>query len=59
MIPLYVFTQKTGTIEYVVNFEPKHLVNWLRVNTLSLNESKFKSAELRSEKVGYILQILL
>lgn len=34
--------RKNGTIESVVNFEFKYLVDWLRANKLSPNESESK-----------------
>ena len=41
--------KKIGTIESVVNFELKHLVDWLRANILSLNESEYKLVLFRSK----------
>ena len=47
---LFFHVTKSGTIEFIVNLELKHLVDWFQANKLSLNESKSKLVLFCSKK---------
>ena len=49
---LFFHVAKSGTIEFIVNLELKHLVDWFQADKLSLNESKSKLVLFCSKKVG-------